>query len=127
MTNMEKSVPDFDYQSLQNFISDSKWDEEGVISEIQKRVVVLIGNPVHGSVHLDESGFLKSGENSVGAKRQYCGRFGKVDNCQVGVFLGYAFHSYRTLIDNRREQCSVPDSVTFKRLFPSDFAPFVGN
>ncbi len=63
----------------------------------------------------------------MGAKRQYCGRFGKVDNCQVGVFLGYAFHSYRTLIDkrlylpedwandpNRREQCSVPDSVTFK-------------
>ncbi len=88
---------------------------------------MLIGNPVHGSVHLDESGFLKSGENSVGAKRQYCGRFGKVDNCQVGVFLGYAFHSYRTLIDkrlylpedwandpDRREQCSVPNSVTFK-------------
>ncbi len=59
---------------------------------------MLIGNHVHGSVHLDESGFLKSGENSVGVKRQYCGRFGKVDNCQMGVFLGYAFHSYRTLI-----------------------------
>ena len=46
MTNMEKSVPDCDHQSLRNFISDSKWDEEGVISEIQRQVSELIGNPV---------------------------------------------------------------------------------
>jgi SRSO17 transposase len=127
MTNMEKTVPDCDHQSLQNFISDSKWDEEGVICEIQRRVGELIGNPVHGSVHLDESGFLKDGNSSVGVKRQYCGRFGKVDNCQVGVFLGYAFWSYRTLIDkrlylpedwandhDRREMCRVPEEITFK-------------
>ena len=62
---------------------------------------MLIGNPVHGSVHLDESGFLKSGKNSVGVKRQYCGRFGKVENYQVGVFLGYALWNRRTLIDKR--------------------------
>ena len=79
MNNMEKSVPDCNHQSLQNFISNSKWDEEGVISEIQKQVGELIGDRVHGSVHLDESGFLKSGGSTVGAKRQYCGRFGKVD------------------------------------------------
>ena len=89
MTSMEKSVPDCNHQSLQNFISDSQWDEEGVISEIQRQVSELIGNPVHGSVHIDESGFLKSGKNSVGVSRQYCGRFRKVENCQVGVFLGY--------------------------------------
>jgi SRSO17 transposase len=127
MTNIEKVVPDCDHQSLQHFISNSQWDEEGVISETQKQVSELIGNPVHGSVHLDESGFLKDGENSVGVKRQYCGRFGKVDNCQVGVFLGYAFWSYRTLIDKRlylpedwandlvrREQCGVPEEIIFK-------------
>jgi len=127
MTNMEKTVPDCEHQSLQNFISDSKWNEEGVICEIQRRVCELIGNPVHGSIHLDESGFLKDGKSSVGVKRQYCGRFGKVDNCQVGVFLGYAFWSYRTLIDkrlylpeewandpDRRELCSVPEEITFK-------------
>lgn len=124
---MEKTVPDCDHQSLQNFISDSKWDEAGVIREIQRRVCELIGNPVHGSIHLDESGFLKDGKSSVGVKRQYCGRFGKVDNCQVGVFLGYAFMSYRTLIDkriylpeewandpDRRALCSVPEEITFK-------------
>ncbi len=73
MTNMEKTMPDCDHQSLQNFISNSKWDEEGVICEIQRRVGELIGNPVPGSVHLDESGFLKAGNSSVGVKRQYCG------------------------------------------------------
>ena len=115
------------HQSLQNFISNSKWDEEGVISEIQRQVSELIGNAVHGSLQLDEPGFLKSGENSVGVKRQYCGRFGKVENCQVGAFLGYASWSYRTLIDKRlclpedwasdpvrRERCGVPDNITFK-------------
>ena len=115
------------HQSLQHFISNSQWDEEGVISEIQRQVSELIGNPVHGSLHLDESGFLKSGDSSVGVKRQYCGRFGKVENCQVGVFLGYALWNRRTLIDKRlylpedwandpvrRERCGVPDNITFK-------------
>jgi SRSO17 transposase len=127
MTNMEMTVPDCDHQSLQNFISDSKWDEEGVISEIQRRVSALIGNAVHGSVHLDESGYIKGGERSVGVKRQYCGRIGKVDNCQMGVFLGYALWNYRTLIDrrlylpedwvddpHRRARCGVPEAITFK-------------
>ena len=127
MTNIEKVVPDCNHQSLQHFISNSQWDEEGVISEIQRHVSELIGNPVHGSLHIDESGFLKSGDSSVGVKRQYCGRFGKVENCQVGVFLGYALWSRRTLIDKRlylpedwandpvrRERCGVPDNITFK-------------
>jgi hypothetical protein len=87
----------------------------------------LIGNAVHGSVHLDESGYIKSGGGSVGVKRQYCGRIGKVDNCQMGVFLGYALWNYRTLIDrrlylpkdwvddpHRRARCSVPEAITFK-------------
>jgi SRSO17 transposase len=127
MTNIEKVVPDCDHQSLQHFISNSQWDEEGVIAEIQKRISELIGNLVHGSLHIDESGILKDGECSVGVKRQYCGRFGKVDNCQVGVFLGYVMHSYRALIDKRlslpkewavdsvrRDRCGVPEWVTFK-------------
>ena len=86
MTNMETTVLDSDHQALQHFLSNSQWDEEGVITEIQGRISELIGNPAHGSLHFDESGFLKDGAHSVGTKRQYCGRFGKVDNCQVGVF-----------------------------------------
>lgn len=70
MTNIEKVVPDCNHQSLKHFISNSHWDEEGVISEIQRKNSELIGETVHGSLHFDESGSLKDGENSVGVKRQ---------------------------------------------------------
>ena len=99
-----------------------------LIYQIQKDVTQLIGdkNNVFDFL-LDESGFKKSGMNCVGVKRQYCDRLGKVDNCQVGVYLGYTNGNRRTLIDERlylpeewandlvrRIQCGVPDDVTFK-------------
>jgi len=127
MTNYAKTVPDANNQSLQNFISDSPWDEKLVIDKIQKRVIPLIGDKINGSLHIDESAFKKSGNNSVGVKRQYCGRLGKVDNCQVGVFLAYVNEKHRTLIDERlylpedwandpvrRMKCGVPEDVVFK-------------
>jgi len=52
---MEKTVPDSDHQALQHFLSNSQWDEEGVITEIPGRISELIGNPAHGSLHFDES------------------------------------------------------------------------
>jgi SRSO17 transposase len=112
---------------LNNFITDSPWDERLVIDQIQKDVSEQIGDPVDGSIHIDESGFPKQGKNSVGVKRQYCGRLGKVDNCQVGVFLGYVNNTKRILIDGqlylpfdwakdrkRRERCGVPPEVGFR-------------
>jgi len=127
MVNYARNVPDTNNQVLQNFISDSPWDERPVINQIQKDVSQLIGDKDNGSIHIDESGFKKSGKNSVGVKRQYCGRLGKVENCQVGVYLGYANGNRRTLIDERlylpddwandpvrRSQCGVPEDVTFK-------------
>src|SRR5659263_269093 len=93
----------------------------------QADVTNLIGDKINGSIHLDESGFKKDGKNSVGVKRQYLGRLGKVDNCQMGVFLGYACGNRRTLIDERlflpedwandpirRKKCGVPDDIVFK-------------
>jgi len=122
-----RSVPDCNNQTLHHFISKSPWDERAVIDHIQGDITKLIGDAVDGSIHIDESGFPKQGENSVGAKRQYCGRLGKVENCQVGVFLGYSSGSNRTLIDGRlylpkdwaedrvrRRKCDVPDEVIFK-------------
>ncbi|MBE0525166.1 MAG: IS701 family transposase, partial [Methanosarcinales archaeon] len=127
MVNYARNVPDTNNQALQNFISDSPWNERPVINQIQKDVTELIGDKNNGSIHIDESGFKKSGKNSVGVKRQYCGRLWKVENCQVGVYLGYANGNHRTLIDEqlylpedwvndpvRRQQCGVPDDVTFK-------------
>ncbi len=127
MTKYARNVPDGNNQRFQHFISDSHWDEREVIDHIQRDVVKIIGDEVNGAIHIDESGFPKSGRNSVGVKRQYCGRLGKVENCQVGVFLGYTNGYYRTLIDEaiylpkewaenqkRREKCGVPEDVVFK-------------
>lgn len=127
MVKYSKIVPNSDNQSLQHFISTSEWDEEGVIKGIQKQVTVLIGNKDEGSMHMDECTFPKQGNKSAGVKRQYCGRLGKVENCQVGVFLGYVNGNRRTLIDKRlylpedwindserRRLCGVPKDVEFK-------------
>ena len=120
-------IPDSNNPSLNHFISDSPWNQIPVIDSIQRDVVGLIGDGDNGSIHIDESGFPKQGKNSVGVKRQYCGRLGKVDNCQVGVFLAYTKGAYRTLIDadlylpedwaedpKRREACGVPEDFVFK-------------
>lgn len=127
ITNYAKIVPDCNSQSLQHFISESPWDERPVKDKIQRDVAELIGDKVNGAIHIDGSGFPKEGKDSVGVKRQYCGRLGKVENCQVGVFLGYTKGPYRTLIDEalylpedwiedqeRREKCGVPEDVVFK-------------
>jgi len=127
MTNLTKVVPDSDNQSFQQFLSDSPWKDEPVIEKLQQQVTFLIGDAQQGALHIDESGFAKQGTRSVGVKRQYCGRLGKVDNCQVGVFLGYTRGSNRTLIDRRlylpedwaldeerRKKAKVPEEVTFQ-------------
>ena len=114
-------------QALQNFITDSPWNERIVIGKIQREVTRLIGDPVEGSIHIDETGFPKQGNCSVGVQRQYCGRLGKVDNCQVAVVLGYSHGSQRILIDGQlylpedwaksnkqRNKCKVPKDVRFK-------------
>ncbi|VVB51078.1 DDE superfamily endonuclease [uncultured archaeon] len=127
MTEIAKTVPNCNNQSLQHFISDSLWDEEGLIHDIQDRLVELIGDKENGSLQLDESGFSKQGDSSAGVQRQYCGRLGKIENCQVGVFLGYVNNNKRTLIDKRlyiphewvddierRKKCGIPDDLVFK-------------
>ncbi len=126
MREFEKVVPDSKHQSLQHFVSNSPWDEESLARDIVLSVSEHIGDAKHGSLHIDESGFPKQGKNSVGVARQYCGSLGKADNCQVGVFLGYAKDSHRILLDRhlylpkewiedkeRRRKCGVPDEVKF--------------
>ena len=79
-----------------------------------------------GVLVIDETGFLKKGEHSVGVQRQYSGTAGRIQNCQVGVFLGYATPKGQTLIDRalylpdgwandakRREKTKVPEAVAF--------------
>lgn len=128
MIEYAKKTPDCDNQSLQHFISNSPWDERPVIGHIQRDVTKLIGDKKNGAIHIDGSCFPKKGKNSVGVKRQWCGRLGKIENCQEGVFLGYTNGCYRALIDEllylpkdwaedekRREKCGVPKDVEFKK------------
>src|SRR5579863_3930753 len=83
---------------LQHLLDRAVWDAEAVRDEIRNYVNQHLGTP-DGVAVIDESGFLKKGEHSCGVKRQYCGTAGRVDNCQVGVFLGYATSQGHTLID----------------------------
>ncbi len=87
-------------RKLQEFLSDSPWDDEGCIGELQRFVGEQFGAP--NGVHiLDDTGFAKKGIHSAGVGRQYSGTLGRVDNCQIGVFLGYASPHGHTLVDRR--------------------------
>lgn len=110
---------------VQHLLDRAVWDEDAVRSDLRSYVVENLGDP-EGILVIDESGFLKKGDKSVGVKRQYCGTAGRVENCQVGVFLGYASSKGHTLLDcalylpeewandkERREQAKVPEKVKF--------------
>lgn len=86
-------------RGLQRFIGAGKWEDAGVRSELHRQVDAEIGDPEDGVLCLDGSGFPKKGDHSVGVTRQWCGRLGKVDNCQVGVFIGYSGRGSFTLLD----------------------------
>jgi SRSO17 transposase len=111
--------------ALQNLLSQAKWEEDAVRDEVRAYVYERLGAPT--GVHvLDETGNVKKGNASVGVKRQYCGSVGKLENCQVGVFLAYASPKGAALVDRvlflpedwaadaeRRAKAKVPDGVTF--------------
>jgi hypothetical protein len=113
-------------RGLQRFISDSVWDEEQMRWNYHQLVAEEMGDP-DGVLMFDETGFVKKGTDSVGVARQYCGTLGKVENCQVGVFAGYASRQGYALVDKRlflperwwtdayaarRTQCNVPADLT---------------
>ena len=111
---------------LQHFIGAGKWEDDGLRKEMVRQIGADMGRE-NGVLILDGSGFHKSGPESVGTQRQWCGRLGKEEQCQVGEFLAYAAGGSVTLLDcelylpkwwvddeNRREKCHVPEDVTFK-------------
>jgi SRSO17 transposase len=100
IAEMERQVDSADKQRLGHFISNSPWDEVPMIEEIQRSVVAAI-NPEGkegAALIIDESAMKKNGHASVGVKRQYCGSLGKIESCQVGVFLAYATPTQTCLI-----------------------------
>ena len=83
---------------LQYLLSRADWDADAVRDELHTYSIQHLGDP-HGVLVLDETGFLKKGRHSAGVARQYSGTVGKVDNCQIGVFLSYASPLGYVLLD----------------------------
>jgi SRSO17 transposase len=84
--------------ALQNFVGAAAWDDGAPRAELARQVGTEIGDP-DGVIVFDPSGFPKSGRESVGVARQWCGRLGKTDNCQVAVFMGYVSRHEHALVD----------------------------
>ena len=117
-----------DVRGMQQFFTRSKgWDE--AIKESYQRQLSEQLSHTEGFLSVDESDFPKKGKGSAGVSRQYCGRLGKRENCQAGVFLSYATEKGIGLVDSqlylpkgwfgddykeRRIDCAIPDNVTFK-------------
>jgi SRSO17 transposase len=87
-------------QAMQQFIGQGQWQDEALLRQHRRLVDETLGE-ADGVVIVDSSEFPKQGEHSVGVARQWCGRLGKVDNCQSGVFTAYASRQGYTLLDRR--------------------------
>src|SRR3954468_9469949 len=78
---------DQEREPLQQFIGQSPWDHRPLLAELARQVGQQLGSP-DGVLVFDPSAFAKKGTASAGVQRQWCGRLGKVENCQVGIYLG---------------------------------------
>ncbi len=101
MERMAEVVPGSNDQALQHFLSNSRWDERNVLNQVALWASSLFENTADSALLIDESGFEKKGEMSVGVARQWNGRLGKVENSQVGVFASLVNGTRATLIDTR--------------------------
>jgi SRSO17 transposase len=117
---------DLQRQVMQEFIGTAPWDHHPLIEVLVPQVAHRLGQP-DGIIAFDPSSFPKRGTHSVGVKRQWCGHRGKVDNCQVGVFMGYVCEDEYALLDfrlylpkewacdeQRRQECHVPPEIHYQ-------------
>jgi SRSO17 transposase len=102
---------DQERQGLQKFIGQAGWDAEPLLNELARQVSAELGEP-DAVLVFDPSAFPKKGTASVGVARQWCGRLGKVENCQVGVDLAYVGRCEHALVDVR---LYLPKEWTWRR------------
>jgi SRSO17 transposase len=116
---------DRERQGLQKFIGQSDWEHESLLTELARQVGSELGE-TDGVLVFDPSAFPKQGTESVGVQRQWCGRLGKVENCQVGIYLSYVSREDHALVDfrlylpkewadrkRRRKKAGVPTDIRF--------------
>ena len=112
-------------QGVQRLLNAAEWDVDAVRDDLRDYVIEHLGKS-DGVLIIGETGFLKKGPKSVGVQRQYCRTEGRIENCQIGVFLAYASHAGRAFLDRelylpqvwaedteRRHEAGIPDAVTF--------------
>ena len=97
--NLSESVG-ISARAMQRFLTEARWSDDAVIGRLQEYLAPKLGHPEAVWV-FDGSDFPKQGRKSVGVARQYCGRLGKVANCQAGMFLAYVSPLGRALVDKR--------------------------
>jgi SRSO17 transposase len=111
---------------MQHLLARADWDANTVRDDLRAYVIEYLGDP-DAVLVVDETGFLKKGTKSVGVQRQYSGTAGRIENCQIGVFLAYASRHGRTFLDRelylpkdwaadgeRRREAAVPEDVEFQ-------------
>lgn len=98
---MEEQVAGFEYQNVHHAISVSRWDHRPVMDEVARQADGLLGGGGRTRLVVDDSGMAKKGRHSVGVARQYSGRAGKIDNCQIAVCTSLASGQQSTLTDIR--------------------------
>src|SRR5438876_336532 len=91
---------DRERQGLQKFMGQAEWNHRPLVKELARQIGVELGED-DGVLVFDPSAFAKKGTESVGVQRQWCGRLGKVENCQVGIYLGYVSRTEHALVDYR--------------------------
>jgi SRSO17 transposase len=113
-------------EALQKFIGTAPWEHQPLQQELARQIGIKIGED-DGVIVFDPSGHKKCGRDSVGVQRQWLGRLGKVDNGQVGIYMGYASRKEHALVDERlylpkewgkdkvrRKKCGVPKHIRYQ-------------
>lgn len=98
---IHQDVAQSDYQGMEQFISSSPWCHRALLDQVAKEADALLGDDADTGLFIDESSFLKKGGASVGVQRQWSGRAGKLENCQVGVFACLGRHEQMAITDLR--------------------------
>lgn len=123
---LAEQAGDLTPDGVQRLLATYDWDADLVRDDLRGYVVEHLGHP-QGVLVIDETGFIKKGTKSVGVKRQYSGTAGRIENCQIGVFLVYASPKGKAFLDRelylpqewsddkeRRVEAGVPEDVVFQ-------------
>src|ERR687898_212358 len=124
---MAEAIGEVTPRGVQHLLNDAHWDPDAVRDDLREYVVEHLGDENSGVLIVDETGFLKKGEKSVGVARQYTGTAGDTVNCQVGIFLAYSSEKGAAFLDRalylprawtnapaRRAEAGVPEELVFR-------------